>query len=216
MTFNATTGGSNPDSQVETLKNGSGCGAGKWSVVSDAKWLHVLGIGTIAAGERADVTVKAIPTNLAMGDYTGHLTFSANGSKPVIVAVTLSVQSSLCPQVDAKDLSFSGDVGANKRNPGAQTLTVANSCGHATVTAVAGAPWLTVSDGGGVGADGKTTLSVHAICLDQYNAAILKRGTYTAMITITITASDGTQVSAKVPVSFTVTQSSPATSSSQA
>jgi surface-anchored protein len=65
---------------------------------------------------------------------------------------------------------------------------------------------LTVTGGGAVDADGKIALSVRAICLNQNNVAILKPGTYTATVTITITASDGTQASATVPVSFVVMQ----------
>ena len=205
LNFTATVGGT-AASQTVGIVNGLNCGPGTWSVASDANWLHVQGGGSIAAGGSASATVTVSPAGLAAGSYTGHLTLSANGSKPVIVSVTLTIKSSLCPQGTPQALNFTGDVGANKRNPAAQVVTVSNPCGRATVTAVAGAPWLTVTGGGAVDADGKIALSVRAICLNQNNVAILKPGTYTATVTITITASDGTQASATVPVSFVVMQ----------
>ena len=209
LTFNATTGANNPASQSFTINNGNGCGAGKWSAAPDSPWLTLdQSSGTIAANGSVHVQVSASLASLKAGTYTGHIQISP-GSK--LVTVTLTIQASVCIQSDQENLSFTGDVGIYKKNPASQAITITN-CGRAgTVTATAvtnnGVSWLAVSRGGMMDAGGDILLNVQPACLNQDGRPFLNPGLHSGTVIITITASDGTQATRKVTVSFDVTQS---------
>ncbi|MGD1214312.1 MAG: hypothetical protein ABR861_04920 [Terriglobales bacterium] len=93
LSYSAIYGGSNPAAQNISVSNGDG-GTLSWTVSSDESWLSVApGSGTNSGAVAASVDI----TGLAVGTYTGHLTFSASGGaadSPQTVTVTLSISSS--------------------------------------------------------------------------------------------------------------------------
>ncbi len=90
--FGAVLGGSNPSSQNVSVSNGDG-GTLAWSVSSDESWLTA---SPTSGGNSNTVVVSASIAGLAVGTYTGHLTFSASGAldSPQVVTVTLTISSS--------------------------------------------------------------------------------------------------------------------------
>jgi hypothetical protein len=92
LSFSATYGGSNPASQNVSVSNGDG-GTLSWNVTSDQSWLTPSPTsGTNSGAVAASVSISG----LAVGTYTGHLTFSASGAadSPQTVTVTLTIASS--------------------------------------------------------------------------------------------------------------------------
>jgi IPT/TIG domain/Viral BACON domain len=90
--FGAVLGGANPASQNVSVSNGDG-GTLAWSVSSDESWLTA---SPTSGGNSNTVAVSVSITGLAVGTYTGHLTFSASGAldSPQVVTITLTISSS--------------------------------------------------------------------------------------------------------------------------
>jgi hypothetical protein len=89
MTFLATTGQSNPNSQVLNILN-AGQGSFAWTVSTDSTWLQV----SPTSGSTPGLTnLGANIAGLTAGTYTGHVSVSANGiaNSPQSIPVTLEV-----------------------------------------------------------------------------------------------------------------------------
>jgi hypothetical protein len=91
LSFGAVFGGANPVSQTVGVSNGNG-GTLSWTVSSDEAWLTETPTSGTNSGT---VTASVDITGLAIGTYSGHLTFSASGAtgSPQIVTVTLTISS---------------------------------------------------------------------------------------------------------------------------
>ncbi|GAC1635923.1 MAG: hypothetical protein NVS4B9_29020 [Ktedonobacteraceae bacterium] len=207
LTFSSPLNGTAP-SQVATIANGANCSPGTWTVASDAAWLLVKGGGTIDTGASANATVDIATAGLTTGNYTGHLTFNANGSSPATTTVTLTIQSHPCITADTTKLGFTGDASTGA-NPAPGTIIITNCGDPGTVTAGTvtdnGINWLNVTGGGALDAGAQTKFMVQPMLFTNDRVLILPPGaTYTATITVTITTADGHTKTLPIAVSFTV------------
>ena len=184
-----TLAGSSPASQSVNVLN-VGSGSFNWSATSNASWLTVAPVSGVS-GSTAQINL--ISTSLAVGTYTGQITFTALNvlNSPYSLPITLTVNSSNASLVVSPTaLTFSATPGSAA--PPSQALSVTNPSGTSLGwTAASDSPWLTSSV---VTAGTPGTLSVSVA------PGSLQSGTYTGHITLTPTS--GTAASVTVPVTF--------------
>lgn len=158
-----------------------------WSASSDVPWMTFAGgSGTLAPGASETDTVAISVSGLAVGDYTGTLTFTGNSANSpqmldAVLLVTLSPSIGLSgtPRFEV----YEGDP------PSSGELSLSND-GDGTLlwTASADSSWLTVSPSSGSLASGSgATLAVEA------DASALAPGTRTAVVTVAGNADDSPQ-----------------------
>ena len=107
--------GSTPAAQILSVSNG-GSEPLNWSAAADQGWL---GLSKTAGAAPNTVKVTADTTGLAVGNYTGSITFTNQaGGKSVSVAVALNINSATAPPSDAPALPLpgKGDVNAGGKN----------------------------------------------------------------------------------------------------
>jgi hypothetical protein len=133
LSFSATVGGQNPESQTLAVEN-SGNGTMQWSVTGNAPWLSVTPASGTYDGETNYVTVSADISGMDAGNYDSTITVSApNASNsPEIIPVYLNVATTAVGNegkatiaLSPSDFSFSTTLGG--QNPASQSLSISNS-----------------------------------------------------------------------------------------
>ena len=158
-----------------------------WTASSDAAWMTFKrGAGTLAPGVSETDTITISVDGLALGDYSGVLTFTGNApNSPQTLDATLSV--TLTPSIALSGTldfeEYEGD------DPDPRDLTVTNDGGGTLHwTASADQTWVTVSPASGdVGSGSDAAIAV------SVNATGLSVGTHTAVITVAGNADDSPQ-----------------------
>lgn len=162
-----------------------------WNASSSVPWLTL----SPASGSTtpASPSVSASAATLAVGTYTGTVTFTPSTGNPVQVSVTFTVATPApALLVSPSNASLQAYVG---QPPPTLNLAVANHSGAAfTWTAASNQPWLTLSPSSG---------SAAATIIASTSITSLTPGTYTANITVTAPGLPGSPVI--VPVTLTVT-----------
>ena len=188
LSFSAIQGGSNPASQNVGVSNGT-TGNMNWAVGSDSPWLTAMpgsGINTVTVA--ANVSIGS----LAVGTYTGHLTFTATSgatNTPQVVTVTfvISTPPPQTPILEVTPLSLSFSATEGGSNPAAASISITNGDGGTlnwTVATPSG--WLAILPASGTG-NGTVVVSV--------SIAGLTAGTYLGSITVTAAgAEDSPQI----------------------
>ena len=156
--------------------------------------------GTLSPGQSRSFTITVNISSLAAGTYNGIATVTAGGiTKQVPVSLALS-STTTTPTIGTNPaaLTFVGTQGG--ANPTAQLIAISNPGGGTLAwTASDNAPWLMLTTAAGTNA-GSVSAAV--------NLSGLTAGTYTGAVSI---AATGTTTKT-LPVTLTVTSSSPAAS----
>ncbi len=179
-------------SQTITLEN-SGGGHVVWQESCDQPWLATSSeSGTFAASENIQVIVNR--QGLALGDYTGHVTFWLRGQEntPSVLNVSMTVVPTAAPlSISTTSLAYST---VQSHIPENQVITIGNTGEQAlSWNATASTPWLALSLSHGVLSSGASQpLTV------QVKSQALPVGTYHGLISFTGDAN------AQVEVSLTV------------
>ena len=199
LAFSGTVGGSNPAAQPFTVTN-SGGGTLKWTIRSNAAWLH-LNIGSGTTTTESDTVYSSVTTSgLAAGTYNGLLKVTAPGTpnSPRYIPVSLTLTgSTIAPVIglSTTSLSFAGTVGGT--NPSAQTIAISNTGGGTlTWTASDNVSWLTLAPASGTDA-GSVSAST--------DLSGLVAGTYNATVTVAATGA----TTKTLPVTLTVSPAVP-------
>jgi Viral BACON domain len=184
-----------------TLKNAGG-GHVNWqgsSDPADQSWLTVTpNNGTF--GGSAAVVITVDRTNLAPQTYTGHISFSQQGSKnqALILTVTMAVNPALANLV-ISNAAFTFD-GNTATNPVPQPITIQNMGGHgltwtAFISTASGGNWLALSSNSGyLGVGAVATIMVSAA------SAGLGVGTYQGSLTFSYAGVSATPVTVTLTV----------------
>ncbi len=159
----------------------------EWAASSDAVWMTFKrGAGTLAPGASETDTITISVDGLALGDYSGVLTFTGNApNSPQTLDATLSV--TLTPSIALSGTlefeEYEGD------DPAPRDMTVTNDGGGTLHwTASADQAWVTVSPASGdldSGSDAAIEVNV--------DASGLSAGTHSAVITVAGNADDSPQ-----------------------
>jgi hypothetical protein len=146
LTYSATEGGSNPESQILHVSN-AGDGSLDWSAAVDAPWLTAVPVTGVSTGETDNVTVAVNTAGLAAGSYTATITVAAAGASntPQTVAVAFElVEPAPVISRSPASLTFSGV--EDESNPASQTLGISNAGGGTLSWAVSDDQgWLSLS-----------------------------------------------------------------------
>jgi uncharacterized protein (TIGR03437 family) len=184
-------GGNLPQPQAVTVA--ASWAAAFTAAASGGTWLSV---GPASGTTPASLSVSVDPTALSPGVYNGTITITVPGTSPLSVAVTLTVTSPSTISVSPRVLNYAYQSGGNLPQP--QAVTVSATSAVAFTASAAGSSWLSVSP-----ASGTTPASLSV----SVNPAGLNPGTYE--FRITVTGTNGTQSTATVDVSLTVTMPQP-------
>jgi len=184
-------GGNLPQPQAVTVT--ASWAAAFTAVASGGTWLSV---GPASGTTPASLSVSVNPMALSPGVYNGTITITVPGTSPLSVAVTLTVTSPSTISVSPRVLNYAYQSGGDLPEP--QAVTVSATSAVAFTASAAGSSWLSVSP-----ASGTTPASLSV----SVNPAGLNPGTYEFRITVADT--DGTQSTATVDVSLTVTMPQP-------
>ncbi len=205
LEFEGVRGSSRTQSQNLQVRNVGG-GTLNWTAAfapdAGGTWLSL----NPASGTNAGLLVAtAAPGNLAIGAYTGRLTFTATGAanSPVTVPVTYRVRDPLPPSLVLTPASVTLATDAGDPIPASQTLVIGNG-GEGTLTwrvaatTFNGGPWLSATPASGSGL-GAVTLSAQA--------GDLGPGTYTGRVTVSAEGAQNSPLS--VAVTLTVRRPTP-------
>jgi uncharacterized protein (TIGR03437 family) len=197
-------GANSPPSQTLTVSSTNGTQL-PFSVSADGgAWLNP-GVNLGTTPQPFNVIVN--PIGLGPNTYTGRLTISSPGVPPVEVDVTLTVTAQGTPQlgVDSSPVNLSGLQGGR---PASAQIQVANAGGNilAFMASTSSGAWLNVSPASG-SIDNSTPASL-TVTADPTSLAV---GTYQGAVTVV-----GPDRTATIPVTFSVTSSSPVILLSQA
>jgi hypothetical protein len=153
MTFNASQGGANPQSQVLGIENG-GTGSMPWSVTDDQSWLSVAPTSGSSGGEIDNVTVSVNAAGLALGTYNGNITISSPGLPSQSTGVTLNVYPpASCDSLPAGSATGTWEIDPDASGP-IPTLLV-----HCDMD-FDGGGWTLIMASGGLGTDNMVQQSV--------------------------------------------------------
>lgn len=205
MTFSATTGGSSPSTQNDTLSETAGAATAWTSSITYGSGSGWLGIsptsGNLSANGNTSITVTATLGSLTAGTYTATVTFTATtGGSTATIAVTFVVGNPVL-STSPNSMTFSATIGGS--NPATQNDTLSETAGGPTAwtatISYTGGPrsgWLSTSpSSGSLLANGNATITVSP------SVVSLPIGTYTATVTFTATTGGST---ATIAVTFTV------------
>src|SRR5579871_903051 len=210
LTFGAPQGGAAPSTQTVIL-NPSSSSSATWTTTSSATWLSVLpSTGTFSNNLTAQISVNQ--GTLAVGSYTGTITFAAQGFVSQTVNVTLNATNNAVITVSPTSLTFNGTAGGTIAS---QSLTLGTSSGtlsyaaSASVTTPSGGSWLSVSPTSGT-APGSATVSVNTsgLSVGSYSGTVNFGSGVTVPVTLNLVA--GVSVNAS-PTTLTFTGSASAT-----
>ncbi len=198
-------------SQTITLEN-SGGGHVVWQESCDQPWLTTsLESGTFAVSENIQVIVNR--QGLALGDYTGHVTFWLRGQENThsVLNVSMTVVPTTAQlSISPTSLAYST---AQSQVPGNQTITISNTGEQAlSWNATVSTPWLALSLSHGVlSSRASQTLTV------QVQSQSLPVGTYHGLISFTGDANAQVEVSLTIvaPGNLVISPSSLAFTSGQ-
>src|SRR5579871_1578842 len=183
VSFSANQGGASPASKTVSLSNAGG-GTLNWSAAAvGGSWLSV----TPASGTGpATLTISAVTSGLAAGNYTGSIQVTATGAgnTPQTIAVSFIVVQGASSAIALTPMSLQF-VTATGTSPAAQTFQVQNSFSStlgftATATTLSGGNWLSVSPSSGA-SPATVTVTV--------NSNGLAKGVYQGAVTIAALAS---------------------------
>ena len=213
LSFYATQGGGNPNSQsVVVLNAGGGVLSGMSVTVIYATGSGWLTASLSGATAPAAVTVQPITGSLAAGSYAATIRISGVASNtPQSLSVSFAIAEQVQPPaigVSPSSLSFSATAGG--ANPSAQAVSVSNAGGgsltglSASVSYTSGSGWLTA---------GLNDTAAPATLTVQASTGSLSAGTFNA--TVTISSNISGVSSQAVSVSFVVSPPPPAIGLSQ-
>ena len=187
LTFTAATGAASSAAQAISLSSTpSGL---SWTAASSVPWLTLT--PPQGAATPSTLSVAATAASLAVGTYTGQITFTPSAGNPVPVSVTLQVLAP-SPQLLVSPASAGLQVYSGQAPP-ALSLSIANQSGAGfSWTASANQSWLTLSSSSGTG----------AATITATPSSTLANGTYNAIVTVASPGLPGSPVS--VPVTVTV------------
>jgi hypothetical protein len=194
LSFNGTSGGSNPAAQNVSVSNGGGSVL-NWSASSSQSWLGVSPASGTAPGS---ISLQPNLSGLAAGTYTAAVTVNAPGAgnAPQTITVSLTVAAPApVLTVSSSSMSFATTVGGS--SPAAQTADVSNTGGGTlSWTASSNQSWLSVSPASGSNS-GTLTIGagLGALAAGTYSGAIaVSGGGSTKTIGVTFTVAGTTQV----------------------
>ncbi len=182
-----------------TLTN-SGGGQVNWQGSSDSPtWLKLTPTnGSFAGGQEVVITVDR--SNLAPQSYTGHISFTQQGSNKSALALTVTMgvnPASANLVISNAAFTFAGDP---VTNPVTQAITIQNAGGQglnwtASVSTTGGGNWLTLSSNGGYLAAGAVSnMTVSAV------SAGLSVGVYQGTIAFSYAGASATPVTVTLTV----------------
>ncbi len=206
LSFNATDGSRDRPGQIVTVSN-PGRLPLQWdassSVSGGSSWLAVYPqFGTVTKGNSQPVAISVDTSGLLPGVYSGWVTFTSQGSEPVIngkqtVYISLTIVPQCAIQVSPGGVTFTSAY--SQPAPASQILKVGvtQGCTHrlhwnASVSTKDGVHWLSIAITSGV------TPASPAV---NVNVAGLKPGMYTG--TVIFSSSAGTQI---LPVTYVMGQ----------
>jgi hypothetical protein len=196
LSFSYTMGGASPAGK--TISVGSSGTAISYTVSSSGNWLSASGGGSTPG----TVNVSVNPGSMAAGTYNGSVTISSSGAanSPMTVPVTLTVAAAPPPTnpsltANPGSLSFSYTTGG--ASPASKTISVGSSGPVINYTLTTSGNWLSATGGGST--PGTVNVSV--------NPANMTAGTYNG--TVTLSSSNASNSPMKIPVTLTVTSSTP-------
>jgi Viral BACON domain len=172
-----------------TLTNAGG-GEVNWQGSSDQpSWLALTPNNGSFSGS-AEVVITVDRSNLAPKSYTGHISFTQQGSanQDTTLTVTMGVNPASANLVLSNAaFTFNGNT---TTNPAAQPITIQNTGGQGlNWTALPSTPWLTLSSSGGyLGAGAVATMTV------SVTSAGLSVGTYQGTLTFSYAGVSATPV----------------------
>ena len=169
LVFDGVSGAASPASKsVAVASTGS---ALAYSVTSSAAWLSASPASGTSPG---NVNVSANTSGLAVGVYTGTLTFTPPaGSTPQTVTVTLNI--TLAPQLTVAPASLTFDAQSGGAAPAAKPVNIASTGTALNYTIGSNAAWLTAAP-----LSGATPASISV----SVNPAGLATGTYSGVISM--------------------------------
>jgi M6 family metalloprotease-like protein len=180
--------GVDPPAHEVLIRNDGGAEL-TWSASSDAPWMtFARGTGTLAPGASETDSVIISVDGLALGDYSGTLTFAgnaANSPHTLAASMTVVVSPSIALEGTLEFEAWEGDSPENE-----PLLTVTNDGGGTLGwTAAVDEDWVTLSFSEGVlSPGGSATMRV------TVDGSGLPAGTHTAAITVDGNADDSPQV----------------------
>lgn len=203
VVFNNVPAGTVPATLTLSLSNSGATTA--VAITSNASWLSATPTPiTVAPGTPVSITLTANPTGLAVGTYSGNLTFTPSTGTALVVPVTLNV--GVTGGTGAFSVSpnpiptFTFASGATI--PSSQALVVTATTAAVTVTATSstttGGSWLTVNPPTAQ----TVTPGVPFTFTVSANPAGLQPGNYQGSVTIT---PQGGGAAVTVPVTLTIT-----------
>jgi len=219
LSFSGVDGSASPASQVATVSN-PGVAPLQWSATSatndGSNWLNVSPqSGTVTKGNSQPVTIAVNSSQLLPGVYYGSVTFSSQGSQPVVngsqtiyVSVTIVPQCAI--QVSPGALTFTSAY--LQAGPNAQAISVAANQGcsaplnwAASATTSSGAQWLSISASSGTTpATPKVSINVTGLTPGNYSGSLVlssAAGNQTLPVTLII-GQPTTPIMASAPALF--------------
>jgi hypothetical protein len=196
------TQGSNQPVSAQVTLCATGTGTVNWTATWDqnaAPWLNLNQTsGQISAPGQAQITVSAVASNLAPGNYSVTLAFTSQPDNSTnSLQISLTVQGG-CASGNPNTLHYSGV--ANASDPGAQNVTITN-CGptgswSAAIQTSNGGNWLFASPTSGTlnaGASSNVTISASnlkaQLAAGTYTGNVafkIGSGTFTVSVTLTV------------------------------
>jgi uncharacterized protein (TIGR03437 family) len=197
LSFSAVSGGAEPASQTLTVSSAAGsAGVGFTAAASSTgNWLSV---SPTSGTTQANLSVSVNQANLSAGNHTGTITVTPTGGTAQEVQVTINVVSQPGVTVSPGSLSFSFQAGSGGSvTPGQLTVTASGGTASFQASASSSGNWLSVTPTSG-------STSTSATLTVQVNPAGLAAQTAPYTGTITIAGVNGTEGSATVNVTLTV------------
>ncbi|MGA2039171.1 MAG: BACON domain-containing carbohydrate-binding protein [Bryobacteraceae bacterium] len=198
LNFTAVAGGSAPATQALTVSSAAGSAGVPFTAAasSTGNWLSV---SPASGTTQTNLTVSVNQADLSAGNHSGSITITPTGGSAVVVQVTLDVLSQPEITVTPASLSFSFQAGSGGTvAPGQLTVSASGGVSSFQASASSTGNWLSVTP-----ASGSTSTTTQLTV--QVNPAGLAASTTPYTGTITITGVSGTEGSATVTVSLSVT-----------
>ncbi len=180
---------------ISTTDNSNVVFSASPSTGTSGSWIR---LQTSSATTPATVTVRADPTNLSVGSYSGSISITSPALTPGrIIPVTLKVTSTITAATSPRSLAFSQVVGGSAPNSQNLTLTTPGAqISFVTTTSTTNAVnWLSAAPNIG------TTASTIRVSV---NGTGLAPGQYNGSVIITMPAAGNSPLT--VPVTFAITQ----------
>ena len=204
LSFTTVDGSASPPTQIVTVSN-----AGRqplhwstWSSTGDgSRWLVVTPLsGTVTRGGSQAIKISASTGTMLPGTYNGWITFSSQGSGPVMdspqtLFISLTIVPQCAVQVSPGALTFTAVYRHSSPQPRAIALGVTQGCStslpwNASVTTTKGGSWLSIGQRSGTTpAYPMVTASISGLSPGTYRGALIfssKSGNQTVPVTLII------------------------------